>query len=219
MAEPTATALRGPGATGGGPAAEPHPQDVVSRHFNALDQRPAHLSDLDVALLSPYYRALLTADGTVRLIEAHVLEPVHAHRTHQNRTVLPAGPRHHWLDCEPGTPVVARGVDLVGARTRRRFARAESLLVPARLPARLAERIDRAPAGIGGALDAAHVEHHRELLWNGKEPDGVPMRTYRMMIEGRPAMLISEWFMVAPWRAAPAGTADEALGGPQRGGR
>ncbi|GAB3213774.1 hypothetical protein GCM10027294_48310 [Marinactinospora endophytica] len=171
---------------------------VISRHFRAQPLRPAHLDDLEIELLSPYHRALLVCEATTRLIEAHVLEGVRASPTAQYSTPLSMGGDCAQLRVPPGSTVVTRSVDLVGASSGRRYAMARSLLVPGRIPAPLARGIAEEAAGIGSALHACGVESRRELLWYGGEADGTPTRTYRIVIEGEPAILITEWFPAVP---------------------
>jgi hypothetical protein len=51
--------------------------DLIRSYFVAQAQRPSALSDVDLAALTPYHRALLVNDGAVtRLLETAVLEPL-----------------------------------------------------------------------------------------------------------------------------------------------
>ena len=61
--------------------------------------------------------------------------------------------------------------------------------------------------GLGRMLLSGRVEQYRELLWCGRVPHdetadrscalstaGCLTRTYRVMIKGKPTMMITEWF-------------------------
>jgi hypothetical protein len=72
--------------------------DLIRSYFVAQAQRPSALSDVDLAALTPYHRALLVNDGAVtRLLETAVLEPLKvdvlepAHSGSRRRTDLVAG--------------------------------------------------------------------------------------------------------------------------------
>lgn len=190
--------------------------NVISRHFTAQAQRPEHLTELEVRRLSPYQRSLLVVDGTTRLMEAHALEAVRARCTAECESSAQHGFWCAWLDSEPDTPVVRRQVDLIGRCSGRLFGSADSVLVQHRLPAALARGIGEQTAGIGSALHAAHVEHHRELLWFGGADDGAVVRAYRVFIGRRPAMFITERFVLRPEPGE--SSADPAVGAPESGG-
>lgn len=168
---------------------------LVRRHFHAPAARPAGWHDISAATLSSYHRSVLLTDGTVtRTLEAHVLEPVEARCTAQRETTA-AADHDGWLDVPPEEKVLVRKVDLVGARTGTRYARAESLIALGRLPAAFSAALETEAAGIGGALQTTSSESYRQLLFYGRTSDAVCARCYRIYINRRPALVIREWFL------------------------
>ncbi|QLY29570.1 DUF98 domain-containing protein [Nocardia huaxiensis] len=166
---------------------------LLRRHFQALAARPSSWKDLRVADLSAYHRSVLLTDGTVtRTVEAHALEPITVDCTAQYETARTAD-NAGWLDLAPDEPVIARHVNLIGAHTETRYARAESLIVPGRLPDAFATALVVEPAGIGAALQA--TESYRQLLYYGTTTDAICARCYRIVTNGRPAIVIREWFL------------------------
>jgi chorismate-pyruvate lyase len=174
--------------------------------FVAQDQRPGHLEDVDLTRLSPFERALLVIDGTVtRFLEAHTLEPIDVQDCGQAKETLETD--HVWLDLAGGHVVVSRRVLLRGSVTGRVHASAASLVVPDRVRQAIGHPVGRVPEGLGRLLLNSRVEQYRELLWYGRDrsadrpgqmrtgpADACLTRTYRIIIGGRPTMMITEWF-------------------------
>ncbi|MEY4193867.1 MAG: hypothetical protein RLZZ226_235 [Pseudomonadota bacterium] len=165
------------------------------------ERRSLAQSDIDPDRLSPYQRALLTLDGTVtQFIEAYALDSVTVTRLRQGRYLLQNC--HPWLQTEPGTEILAREVILQGGRSQTLYVHAASLLVISRIPAELVAQLETDSGGIGRILLGSQIENRRELLWFGREsidrftnPDNDCLsRYYRVMICGRPVMLINEKF-------------------------
>jgi chorismate-pyruvate lyase len=169
---------------------------LVRQHFHAQSARPADWHDVPVTSLSPYHRSVLVTDGTLTsTLEAYTLEPVRARCLAQHETTVAAADTGGWLCAAPERGVLARRSELVGARTETRYARAESLIVPGRLPTAFRSALAADPAGIGMALRSGRIEVHRELLWFGRPRGVVCARSYRVLIGGWPALMISEWFL------------------------
>lgn len=180
--------------------------DPLSDLLAAQSERPERLRPVNLRVISPFLRALLTIDGTVtKLIEAVAMEPVHIERLSQTNVTLSAD--HPWLEAAAGTEVIAREVLLRGARTGTIFAYAPSLLITARLDEEIQEALERHPGGIGRVLLEAKLETRREILWYGREHVGddpahphplgemdVISRAYQVIRGGSPIMLINEQF-------------------------
>ncbi len=180
--------------------------DSLNELFVAQASKPKHLTDINLRALKPFQRALLVIDGTVtKFIEAYKMEPIEVVRIAQQRQLLPTD--HLWLEAPGGTEVVARQVMLRGEYSQRIYAYAVSLIVPERLKAGLTEELDLDGEGVGRILLNSRMEQFREILWYGKErlgdlPEAIShlrglefvSRTYRIIVEGRPAILISEKF-------------------------
>ncbi|MCC5794282.1 MAG: DUF98 domain-containing protein [Chromatiales bacterium] len=176
--------------------------------------RPPGVQPVEVARLTPWQRVLLVADGTVtRLLEAWALEPVSVRLVRQRQ--VERSLQDDWLGSPFDGPVIERTVILSGATSGRFFLYAESLILPGRLPAGLQDALSGSSGGLGQILDAAAVESRREGLWFGRlRRDGLPeeaamasegeflARCYRLLVGGRPAMRITEYF---PWVATHPG--------------
>ncbi len=174
--------------------------------FIAQDQRPPHLEDVNLRTLDPMERALLVIDGTVtRFIEAYRMEPIEVVTLGQTEEILKKD--HKWLELSQGHTVVSRRVLLKGRHSDRVYASAESLVDPKRLKEAVKDKIGDMPKGLGRMLLSGRTEQYRELLWYGKEPptdfpgdmrtlssEYSLMRTYRIIVRGKPAMMITEWF-------------------------
>lgn len=182
--------------------------DPAARLFLAQEQRPAHLEAVHPEDLSPLQRALLVIDGTVTtFLSAWALEPVTVQPLSQRAAVLPAAAT--WLDAPLGTAVLERAVLLVGGRSQRLFAYAESVICTERLPAALRDGLLSGGLSLGQLLLLPGFESRREGLWYGRErPASLPARvagltepdfltrTYRVSAGSKPLMLITERF---PW--------------------
>lgn len=174
--------------------------------LSAQVSRPLDLQSLDLRTLTPFQRALVSIDGTVtKFIEAYRLEPVESVLLTQQPQLLQAD--HPWLGLPAGSEVITRQVLLRGRYTNTTYAYAVSLLAPDRLPQSLLRDLALEPAGIGRVLLNSQIEHRREILWYGREnltqlPDAIDRytgndfisRTYRILVQGQPVMLISEKF-------------------------
>ena len=178
--------------------------------FVAQFDRPSDLEDINLSRLTPFQRALLVTDGTVtQFIEAYTLSPVNIVRLHQERqTTCTDNP---WLEVPRGTGVIARHVIL---QTERRAGRpptihvyATSLIVLNRTPPVIREGLALESEGLGKLLQHSGLETRRDLLWCGLErPKDLPAvlghlegkpfltRTYRIVADGQPIMLINEKF-------------------------
>lgn len=171
--------------------------------------KPPRWQTIDLRTLSPFQRALLSIDGTVtKFIEAYSLEPVEITRLEQQEQKLST--EHHWLNAPQGTDVIARQVLLRGKYSTTIYAYAVSLLIPNRLPSSIIQELDLEPAGIGKVLLNSQLENRREVLWYGREQlDDIPesieiytgssfiSRTYRIIFDEQPIMLINEKFPAA----------------------
>ena len=198
-AMPTDQPLRG---TAGGV-----PFDSVSPLFRAQEQRPAGLAPVDPAELSALQRGLLAIDGTVTtFLSAWALEPIVIMPVAQRTTTAPASP---WLELPAATPVIERAVLLLGGRSDRLYAYAESVICIGRLPEAHRAGLMTGGLSIGQLLLMPGFDSRREGLWYGREFLAAPppavaersgpeflSRTYRVSSDSRPLMLITERF---PW--------------------
>lgn len=180
--------------------------DPLASIFVAQEHRPANLKDLNLRTLSAVERALLVIDGTVtRFLEAYMMEPIDIIRLGETRERLIRP--HVWLELPKGETVVSRRVLLRGRYSDHVYASAASLVVPYRVKNAVQPIDGRVPEGLGRMLLNGRTEQYRELLWYGKEiANDLPgemrtldtecsmARTYRIIVQGKPAMMITEWF-------------------------
>lgn len=182
----------------------------VKNIFIAQAERPAMSGEINIAQLTPFQRALIVTDGTVtRLIEAYTLSPVEVVLLHQTEQTLST--EHIWLELPSGAHVISREVLLqtssIGDDTPKTQAYATSLIVPQHLPKGILDELESDPAGLGGILQNSGLETRRELLWCCCETardlpeaiahlEGEPLlsRTYRVLANTKPIMLITEKF-------------------------
>ncbi len=182
----------------------------VKELFIAQSDRPTVLNDISLARLSSFHRALLVADGTVtRFIEAYKLSPVQVVLLSQARRTLQN--EHIWLGLPTGGNIIAREVVLQSPSTEfqtpKIHAYAVSQIVYERLPEIVVEGVDAGIDGLGVLLQHSRLETRRDLLWWGIERatglpssiayfEGQPFlcRTYRIVANGKPLMLITEKF-------------------------
>ncbi len=182
----------------------------VKELFVAQSHKPAALKDISLSRLTPFHRALLVADGTVtRFIEAYKLSPVQVVLLFQARRTLHN--KHFWLDLPTGGNIIAREVVLQTPSTENQtpkiHAYAVSQIVHERLPQTVVEGLEAGIEGLGSLLQHSHLETCRDLLWWGiEQATGLPSsiahfegklllsRTYRIVANGNPLMLITEKF-------------------------
>lgn len=182
--------------------------DPMRDLFVAQLEKPTQLREVNLRVLSPFQRALLVFDGSVtKLIEAYTMEPVEVIRISQAIQQLASD--NSWLQVSEGTKVLARQVILRGTYSHRTHVYAVSLLVHERLPDHIKVRLGKEGPGLGRMMIDSRMETFREILWYGMErlsnlPEKVGYladeeflsRTYRIIVNKEPIMLINERFPV-----------------------
>jgi len=164
-------------------------------------------TDVPIRNLPPFLRALLVTDGTVtKTLEAYFWEPVEVVALQQE--FIHVEQSIAWIRLAPGDQVLTRRGLLRGLESKQIYARAfciiRTQLIPETLRQRLIDR--RAGAGIGVLIRDSSLESYREVLEVGIEPAGksedptaskqsdLVFRTYRVIIDGEPVILITERF-------------------------
>lgn len=174
--------------------------------------------NVSMATVPPFLRTLLVTDGTVtKSLEAYYWEPIVVELVGQQLVLAEASIR--WLDVEPGEEVLSRRVTLRGGVSKSIYTRAFSLIRPRLIPAQLRELLLAGSLGIGELIRDCGLETYRELLEIGFADstagfgDAEPAsgdhiyRTYRIVLGGQPAILLTELFPVSlfdPHRQSPA---------------
>lgn len=179
--------------------------DLEERVFEgAAADRFAGLVPVGADRLDPLLRCVLFTDGTVtRALEAQMLTGVRVEVLAQERVRTPAVAAAA-LACPPSAVAIRRRVAMTAARNGATVARAESYVLPGRLPRDFPATLEASPKGIGESLHRAHLESRRELIafgldrgaaWApGASAETVLVRLYRLVTGGRAAMLIREEF-------------------------
>lgn len=150
--------------------------------------------------LSPILRTLLVTDGTVtKLLEAYFWEPVEV--VTQKLEVVPLARALPWLHAERAEEVLLRDVQLRGAHSGRRYARAFSVVRLSVFEPQLVQALRQGEIGLGVLIRDSGLESYRELLeliaaLPASTPAASPelQRSYRIIASGTPAILISECF-------------------------
>jgi chorismate-pyruvate lyase len=163
---------------------------------------------LPLAGLPPFLRALLVTDGTVtKILEAYFWEPVAVDTLAQDLTA--AGRDIPWLEIAGGDSVLVRQAQLRGTDSGKVYARAFSVIRTERVPAAFRQRLIDREIGIGVLIRDSGLESYREVLEVGapaedsEDPGGEQVfRTYRIIIDRAPVILITETFPLALYRAS-----------------
>ncbi|MGA3146790.1 MAG: chorismate pyruvate-lyase family protein [Acidimicrobiales bacterium] len=149
--------------------------------------------------------ALRRNTGTVTEWLEHLAgEPIDAVVRHQDMgPALGDDP----LGLAPGAPFLQRSVLLTGRGTGLAFVYAESAIAADRLPGSVLSRLQTSRDPIGRVLLDHQLVIRRDLLSDPgaatrADPDvatllvdGVHSRGYRIVLDGDPVMMVSEWFL------------------------
>lgn len=181
---------------------------LVDRHFVMQEERPPGIGAVEIEVLDPFLRNLLFTDGTVtRALGVHVLAPVSVDRVGQSQAAL-SPLDAETLEASLAEEAIRRRVQIGIGEPAVPVLWAESFMLPERLPPGFLGLLEGAPDGIGQSLRRVSLESRRELCWyglealpewagGGKDAAGAALRRqYRIVCEGEPAILISEYFLV-----------------------
>jgi len=173
--------------------------------------RRGDAEDLPIQALPPFLRALLVTDGTVtKILEAYFWEPVEVLTLQQE--FVPAERPIEWIRVDPGDRVLIRRARLAGADSGIVFATAFSVIRTQLIPETFRQRLIDREIGIGVLIRDSGMESYREVLEVGIEPaaergdESLPVRsdlvfrTYRIIIDSQPVILITESFPLELYR-------------------
>ncbi len=171
---------------------------------------------LDVAVLPPFLRVLLTTDGTVtKSLEAYFWETITVRSLGQEYRTLTVAEPH--IEKPAGATVLMRRVRLEGLTTGTCYAHAESVICTGELPQSVRTGLEEGRLGIGEILRDCGLETYRRLVEFGRcnldfSADLAPIeppeseaiwRRYQICIGGKPFMLIKEIFPLAAFTKLP----------------
>jgi chorismate-pyruvate lyase len=163
----------------------------------------------DIDQLEPALRLLVTSDGTVTdMLQAICQEKINARKLAQE--VQPAVRRIDPLDLVPGELLMSRRVVLQGERTGTNYIYADSCIAIDRLDVRLQQGLLKSDTPLGRLWRDNRVEIFKEVIAVSHQAAGhlaghfgtsadtnLLVRTCRVFVAGRPAMLITEHFSPA----------------------
>lgn len=157
--------------------------------------------------LCPLERVLLTTDGTLTdIIEAYLLEPIALVKL--SEIISPLRYPFPPLALELGSDVVDRKILLRGTTTKRNYVYAETLLALERLDASFRDALLNSKTPLGRLWLEHKLETFKEIVGMGEQAptpelcfyfdiqpeQRILMRTYRVMSNHQPLMLITEKF-------------------------
>ncbi len=153
--------------------------------------------------LPAFLRALLVTDGTVtKILEAYFWEPVTVET--QSQTFISAQQAIPWIDLKPNDQVLERHACLCGADTGNQYAEAYSVIRTELIPSDFRQRLIDRVIGIGALIRDSGLESYREVLKVGlvtaasdQHNSASVFRTYRIIIDQVPVILITETFPLA----------------------
>ena len=156
---------------------------------------PEHDWRLIDQALPPFLRAILLADGTVTsLLSAYMGEDIEVITTQQNRVVTPIPLK--YLKLNRNDEAFFRKVELLGKLTRKCYASAESILNPSLIGDRLFNLLIDEAGGMGEVLRNSASGSYREILDIPKASRFSAQRTYGVLLEKVPSILITEKFLI-----------------------
>jgi chorismate-pyruvate lyase len=165
--------------------------------------------------LPPFLRTLLVTDGTVtKSLEAYYWEPVRIETEFQS--VVRAEADIEWLDVAKDDEVLARNIRLQGEKSNQVYAHALSIIRFNLLPEELRDLLLAGKLGIGELIRDCGLETYRELLEieaDDRKKSAMShcgarsashgeqvYRTYRIILNRAPAILVTECFPIALYR-------------------
>lgn len=154
-----------------------------------------------LAALPPFLRALLMTDGTVtKILEAYFWEPIEV-RTDEQDFLIAERPIAR-IDVGADDRVLIRRARLCGGDSDTVYASACSVIRTELIPPCFRQRLIDREIGIGVLIRDSGLESYREVLEIGARTrdDGTTeaiYRTYRIIIDSHPVILITETFPLA----------------------
>ena len=164
--------------------------------------------ELDLTQLPAFLRTLMVTDGTVtKSLEAWFWEPVKVevitNALEKNDSTVDG------LEVERGDRLLQREVVLKGAHSKKTFACARSTVSLKHLPTEIGNSLEKGEIGIGELLRQSGVETYRDIfninyfkeanvddLSLKKLQTEVLSRSYRIRVNGHPAIIVTEFFPI-----------------------
>ncbi|MEB8433972.1 chorismate lyase [Cocleimonas sp. KMM 6892] len=165
--------------------------------------------DLDLNNIPPFLRTMLVTDGTVtKSLEAWFWEPISI--TPLNNTLKILSHKVDGLEVNAGDKVLQREVYLKGDHSGQLFAAARSTVSLQHLPEHIGKRLEEGEIGIGELLREQGVETYRDIFdvnyiksapaedaLTNQLPGEIIARSYRIRVNGHPAIIVTEFFPIS----------------------
>ncbi len=166
-----------------------------SSEVNAIRNRVS--GDFDLASLPPFLRVLLTTDGTVtNALEAFFWEAVAVESIRQTEMFLDEDVPN--LGLKSGASVLSRQVQLRGTKSETIYVKADSIIRFNLLSPHFQSDLKAQKLGVGELLRDCGLETYREILNVGCDEGAQEVwRTYRIVMDHRPFIQITEHFPLA----------------------
>lgn len=169
-------------------------------------QEDSNHNHIAPSALSTFQRILLTTDGTVTdILESYLFEQIRVIKLSEKLVSLDR--EVPSVDLKEGTEVIIRKVLLQGKISRKNVIYAESIIVPENMEERFSKALLETKVPIGKIWFEQKVETFKEILDSKKElvgdladyfgiepSDEMFSRTYRVVTNGKPVMIITEKF-------------------------
>ena len=176
-------------------------------------QRSLKRGPIDPKELSSFQRILLTTDGMVtEMLEAYLWERMIVVKLSQEH--VPSQVDVPELEIRKGENVLQRTILLRGRMSHKNHIYAHSIIAPDRLDDRMRDGLVRSGKAIGLLILEDRLETFREILSCGREQAGdlaehflidpdayLIYRTYRVIVNRSPIMLITEKFPESEFQA------------------
>lgn len=173
---------------------------------NSIEPGHANTALAPLGNIPPFLRALLVADGTVTMaLEAFFGETIRIRTIRQGPMPLPAALQ--VLAMEKGDACYFREIELLGEATGKIYGHATSILNKQAIKAELFDELVDEHVGIGVILRNSAKGSFREVLAvksGGLMSDYDVHRIYRVSLNARPAILITEEFPIAVYTSRQA---------------
>ncbi|HEX4975313.1 MAG TPA: chorismate pyruvate-lyase family protein [Pseudomonadales bacterium] len=154
----------------------------------------------DLRNLPPILRVLLSTDGTVtKTLEAYFWEAIQVLNVQQELIQLDHA--RDFLPSQAGEWLLQRSVELLGQQSGRCYTEAHSLIRLHVLPEEIRLQLQSGQIGIGELLREKQLESYRQLVDLGQYDKGRIFRTYQIIINHQPALLVTEIFPLACYQA------------------
>lgn len=163
-------------------------------------------TSMELCKLSRFQKILLAADGTLtNLLEIFMGEPIAISKLSEKtisvtEDILP-------LDIKVGTEIIKRQILLKGKTSQCAYLYAESIIVPNRIEEKFIEELTKSHTPIGELWVKYKTEAFKEIVtyaWEKagdlcncfgiREEDKLLSRTYRVLINRKPSIIITEKF-------------------------